>query len=432
MSAEVSSRYRPGRLLNEGKTKQIHEVEGDVSRVILVSKDDITAGDGAKHDVMAGKAAFANQTACNNFRLLKAAGIPVAFDEQSGPTSFVSPKCSMLPYEVVARREAHGSYLKRSPHLSKGQLFSKLLVEFFLKTKDRRWKEHSLIADDPLMIYDGEKIDLFDPAKPIYTQTPFLTLRPDEVFEHQGEQDLFPDMAKMASRIFLTLEKAWQLEGGRLVDFKVEFGLTPDGKLLLADVVDNDSWRVIRDGGYIDKQVYREGGALDEVTENYRRVADITGGFRLPEQQIIIWTGSTTDDTSPIEKAIAAISPVKVTKIVCSAHKEPVKAVGLLQKAVQETPDAVVIALIGRSNGAGPVLSANTHVPVITIPANAKEFPEDVWSSLRMPRNVPVLVALEPANAAQAALQMLAGRNPKVYADVKTDLESRAFNVMEL
>ena len=42
------------------------------------------------------------------------------------------------------------------------------------------------------------------------------------------------------------------------------------------------------------------------------------------------------------------------------------------------------------------------------IAALAKEFPDDVWSSLRMPSAVPVLTVLEPANAALAALQMLA------------------------
>ena len=75
----------------------------------------------------------------------------------------------MLPYEVVVRREAHGSYLKRNPHLAKGQLFPQLIVEFYLKTKDKNWKGKPLVADDPLMQYaDGaEQIKLFNPAKPL-------------------------------------------------------------------------------------------------------------------------------------------------------------------------------------------------------------------------------------------------------------------------
>src|SRR6266567_4259738 len=87
-------------------------------------------------------------------------------------------KCLMLPYEVVVRREAHGSYLKRNPHFSKGQLFPQLIVEFFLKTKDKNWKGKSLICDDPLLIYQKEasQIQLFNPAKPIHGQEPFLVL----------------------------------------------------------------------------------------------------------------------------------------------------------------------------------------------------------------------------------------------------------------
>jgi phosphoribosylaminoimidazole carboxylase/phosphoribosylaminoimidazole-succinocarboxamide synthase len=424
---------RAGELLDEGKTKRIHAVAGDPALVILTSKDDITAGDGAKHDVMSGKAALANRTATSVFGLLKACGLPVAFERSAGPVSFIAPRCAMLPYEVVVRREAHGSYLKRHPHLSKGQLFPRLLVEFYLKTKGRRWKEHALVADDPFMrIAADRSIELFDPAKPIPAQTPFLTLAPGEVFGRESEPLLLPDMAAIARRAFLILEKAWQLEGGRLVDFKVEFGLTDKGALLLADVIDNDSWRVLRDGAYVDKQVYREGGALDAVTENYRRVAETTAAFRLPRQGIVIWTGSDKDDTTPIEAAIKASPGLTVAKIVCSAHKEPVRAVALLAKAVQEIPDSVVIALIGRSNGAGPMLSANTTVPVITIPASAKEFPDDVWSSLRMPSVVPVLTVLEPANAALAALQILAARNPAIYADLRATLEQRMMNTVEI
>src|SRR5690349_15530988 len=114
------SKHSLGPLVNEGKTKKIHQIAGNPDLVTLVSKDDITAGDGAKHDVISGKSALANGTTCNVFRLLKACGIPVAFEEQDSATSFIAPKCHMLPYEVVTRREAHGSYLKRHPQYGKG------------------------------------------------------------------------------------------------------------------------------------------------------------------------------------------------------------------------------------------------------------------------------------------------------------------------
>jgi phosphoribosylaminoimidazole carboxylase / phosphoribosylaminoimidazole-succinocarboxamide synthase len=418
-----------GVILAEGKTKVIGQSPSNPNQVIVVSKDDITAGDGAKHDLLSGKAAMATLTTCNNFRLLKAAGIPVGFDEQLSAISFSAPKCEMLPYEVVIRREAHGSYLKRTPGLQKGHLFPRLLVEFYLKTNKRKWKSYDLACDDPFMSHDAQAgtISLFQPSKPIAGQEPFLVLPEKEVFAHEGESKFFAEMSQTARRTFLTLEKAWQLEGGRLVDCKVEFGLTPEGTLLLADVIDNDSWRVLEDGAYLDKQVYRDGGALDAVAANYARVAGITSHFRVPAQRIIIWSGSVNDDVSPVEKAIAKLSDglVETVKIARSVHKEPVRAIDELNHAVQEKPETVVVAYIGRSNGAGPTLSASTTVPVITVPANFKDFPEDVWSSLRTPSNVPVTTVIEPSNAALAALEILALRNPALYMRLRETLEDR-------
>ena len=92
----------------------------------------------------------------------------------------------------------------------------------------------------------------------------------------------------------------------------------------------------------------------------------------------------------------------------------------------------MVIAFIGRSNGAGPTLSAMSTIPVITVPASAKDFPEDVWSSLRAPSKVPVMTVLEPSNAVLAALQILSARNPRLYAHRRSEIEDRAVNTITL
>src|SRR3979409_1540137 len=154
----------------------------------------------------------------------------------------------MLPYEVVIRREAHGSYLKRNPHFAKGQLFPRLIVEFFLKTKDKNWKGKPLVADDPLMNYaeGGSDIRLFNPAKPMHGQEPFLVLPTSEVFSRPDGWNIFPEMERIARQAFLALEKSWQLAGGTLVDLKVEFGFDTKGRLLLAAVVDNVCGRLVR------------------------------------------------------------------------------------------------------------------------------------------------------------------------------------------
>jgi len=285
------------KLLAEGKTKRIFETANNPHHVYVVSKSDITAGDGAKHDVIEGKAELANNTACNVFRLLKANNIPSAFIAQIDPSldsAFLAESCAMLPYEVVVRREAHGSYLKRKPDIEKGFVFPDLLVEFFLKTSGKKWLErgystaHELVCDDPLMDFnDDGSIGLYDPSKPFGVWAiPFLLLHQSQVFFFNREKEFFAEMSQIARKTFCVLEEAWKKQGGKLVDFKVEFGISAvSGNLVLSDVIDNDSWRVIEDGVHLDKQVYRDGSSLSEVTEKYRRVAEITSRFLNPAGQ---------------------------------------------------------------------------------------------------------------------------------------------------
>jgi len=433
VNVQMTTKHSLGALVTEGKTKKVYKIKGSADLVAVISKDDITAGDGAKHDIIPDKGRLANATTSNVFRLLKACGLPVGFVEQDSETSFVAPGCEMLPYEVVTRREAHGSYLKRNPHFVKGQLFPKLIVEFYLKTKDKNWKGKPLVADDPFMQFaeNDKQIKLFNPAKPVQGQEPFLVLPVSEVFGRDDEWKFFAEMRRIARQTFLVLEKAWQLEGGALVDLKVEFGFDSKGKLLLADVIDNDSWRVLESGSYIDKQVYRDGGALDDVAAKYRRVADITGHFQVPRQRIILWRGSEKDNPEAFVNALGDLGNI-MEVVTCSIHKEPVRGAATLYRLLQEVPDTVVIAFIGRSNGAGPVLSALSATPVITVPASVKDFPEDVWSSLRAPSSTPVMTVLEPSNAVLAALQILSARNPRIYAYVRGEIENRTVNTISL
>lgn len=420
-----------GKKITEGKTKIIWESLDDATRVILEAKDDITAFNKAKHDQLTGKKEYATRTTCNVFRLLKEAGVPVAFDKQLDTTRFQAPKCDMVLYEVVARREAHGSFLKRHPELKKETLFPQLKIEFFLKTTDKNWKGTVLPEDDPFVTFNNNKADLYIPSKPFYTQEPFLQLNE---YPLKDAADQFKVMETLTKQTFLVLEKAWQMTGKKLVDFKLEFGFDMQGNLLVADVIDNDSWRVLQAGHYLDKQAYRDGASLDEVTKKYQLVADLTDTFHIPEQQIILWRGSDKDDFSEFHAELEnyAHPKLKVTEITCSIHKEPVAGILALNKAVQATPNSVVVAFIGRSNGAGPTLSANTHVPVITVPGSWKKLSEDVWSSLNTPSKTPVLTALYPNNAILSALEILALNNPYLYMKIRSEQEQRFMNVVTL
>lgn len=282
-----------GTLLAEGKTKRIWSIDGEPDMVLLEAKDDITAGDGAKHDVITNKAEWATITTCNVFGLLKALKkpLPVAFVEQRNERIFKAKRCTMLPFEVVIRRAAYGSYLKRHPEVEKGKEFYDLKYEFFLKTTDHRFKHHAFTVDDPMLIYNkgrGGWAYIYDPTKSFTDSEAFLTsvamsdvvdgsLTINEVGDDMSM--LFFLMKEYASQAFIIIEEAWKKLGGTLVDYKVEFGVDSEGNLLLADVIDNDSWRLFLDGAHADKQRYRDGASLEDVGAHYARVAGLTTRF---------------------------------------------------------------------------------------------------------------------------------------------------------
>lgn len=429
-----------GEVIAEGKTKIIRINPADKNSVVVLSKDDITAGDGAKHDIIPDKAKLATKTTCNVFGLLKAAGVPVAYNGQLNEVSFLSPKVTMIPLEVIIRREAHGSYCVRNPHVTKGTIFPRLVFELFLKTKDKIWGDIKLPCDDPLALRDADDgFELYDVKKPFIGQKSFAKVGLDEIFKSiLNSQALLPEIEDIARKTFLILERQWAILGRRLVDFKIEFGIDDKGNLSVADVIDNDSWRLVKDGAYEDKQVYRDGGALSEVAANYRRIAELTDRFAIPVQRVVIWRGSEKDKVEPVHAALddfaknISVSPpntlrpgVNLSVVTCSMHKESARGLHVLRELMQACHDCVIIAYVGRSNGAGPTLQAHTTMQVINCSPSVKEFPDDIWSSLRMPSEVPCVTVMDPGNAAHAALNQLARNNPALYAALQSRVEAR-------
>ena len=82
-----------------------------------------------------------------------------------------------------------------------------------------------------------------------------------------------------------------------------------------------------------------------------------------------------------------------MTVVTCSIHKQPVAGAAIFHRIVQRVRHGGDRPPPGRSNGAGPTLSAMSTVPVITVPASIKEFPDDLWSSLRAPTNTVMTVS---------------------------------------
>lgn len=442
---------KQGKLLTEGKTKRIFEVEGVPSVVIIENKDDITAFDNPEFTKKFGtKAMHATTTTCRVFELLQEAGIPVAYYEQISPVRFTAPACKMIPLETVARRYAVGSYIKRRPdcEATPPMRFHRLVTEYFLKTTggelvvDRehlvdgklvRERNHLVGGLDPKAGEEDPLIDNFfgmesiwklkHPKKPSWVPTANLKrhLGPPQWAavchpEHRQEID------KLLRSVFLVLEGAFTHQFSlRFIDLKIEFGVNKQGELLVADVIDNDSWRLRdKDWNELSKEFFRQGGALDQVEDKYAQVAGLVSQFRVPKQIIVFWTGSAKDQLGEAAGKILRESPylnVEFTQITASGHKSPAVMIRKLEETMRAFPDGgVIIAEVGMSNGLAPTLAARTSWPVIAVPASFDKFPEDVWSSLRVPSSVPLATVLSEANAIDLALNILAQSNPLAYA----------------
>lgn len=224
-------------LLYEGKAKRIFSTgETDVLRVEY--KDEVTAGNGAKKDVIEGKGRLNNQITSRIFNFIKSRGVESHFIEQTSETEQLVKSVDIIPLEVVVRNIAAGSITKRLG-FEKGHEFEAPLVEFFYKNDD---------LNDPLITDDHIKL---------------LHLANDEDIATLKES------AKEINTILVELMDKMEL---RLVDFKIEFGRTTDGQIILADEISPDTCRIWdkHSDTNFDKDVYREDtGSIIETYQTF-------------------------------------------------------------------------------------------------------------------------------------------------------------------
>jgi phosphoribosylaminoimidazole-succinocarboxamide synthase len=278
-----------GPLVAEGKTKRIYELPNEKGRVVVEYKNDITAfDDPMRTRQFETKAKYSNTINARVFEMLNRAGIPTAFVRQKSETEFVAEQCVMVPLEVVARRYAVGSYLSRHPEFkAEGSVphrFATTVVELFLKTT-----KGSLKDLDGNMLVEG-----LDPASG--EEDPYIPNPLGDVWEltHPKKRSLDPEaplgkqvestlvlrgasieeLTELTQKAFTVLEAFFEKEGFHFIDFKIEFGITPDGRLVIADVIDNDSWR-LRDQNWNDvsKQSFRDGEDMATIEDKYQIVA---------------------------------------------------------------------------------------------------------------------------------------------------------------
>ena len=289
-SPHTQERMNRGALIAEGKTKKIYAVEGSPDLAVIEYKNDITAFDNPEFTKQFNtKAEHSNTTNAGVFELLKNAGVPVAFKKKLSATEFLSESCTMIPLEVVARRYAVGSYLKRVPELEKPNgetphVFDEVAVEFFLKTTKGSLKDAqgNILVDnlDPLAGEEDPFIpnpfdttwNLAHSKKPAHEASLGKTITATAVATPEQMQQ----MQHLTAQAFAVLEQFFAQHDFKFIDFKIEFGITTDGRLVIADVIDNDSWR-LRDSNWNDvsKQSFRDGEELSKIEDKYALVAKL-------------------------------------------------------------------------------------------------------------------------------------------------------------
>ncbi|MEK4520750.1 phosphoribosylaminoimidazolesuccinocarboxamide synthase [Psychrobacillus sp. FSL W7-1457] len=233
-----------GDLLYEGKAKRLYATENE--EVLYVTyKDSATAFNGEKKAEINGKGILNNKITTILFEQLKKYGIESHFIEQLSENDQLVKKVEIIPLEVVVRNIAAGSLSKRLG-LEEGTLLKHPIVEFYLKDDE---------LGDPLLT--NAHLDLLEIAS-------------------SEEIDTLQTMALKVNQVLLPI---FSDIGVTLVDFKLEFGKTADGSILLADEISPDTCRLWdkETNQKLDKDVFRRN--LGSLTEVYEIILSRLGGL---------------------------------------------------------------------------------------------------------------------------------------------------------
>lgn len=223
--------------LYEGKAKKVFETD-EKDFLIVSYKDDATAFNGLKKGTVLGKGIINNKMSNMLMEKLEKYGVPTHFVRELSDRETVVKRAKIVPLEVIVRNISAGSFSKRYG-IEEGKILKFPTVEFSYKNDE---------LGDPL-INDDQAV-----AIEIATKKDIETIR------------------NYALKVNEFLKEFWKKCGVTLVDFKLEFGKTSDGKIILADEISPDTSRLwdIKTGEKLDKDRFRRD--LGNVAEAYKEV----------------------------------------------------------------------------------------------------------------------------------------------------------------
>ena len=195
--------------LYEGKAKKVFATD-DANLVIVDYKDDATAFNGEKKGTITGKGVINNVMSNHMFQLLEQQGVPTHFVEQLSERETLVKKVSIVPLEVIIRNISAGSFAKRFG------------------------VEEGIVFDEPTIEFSYKNDELGDPLMNAYHAIALKLATAEEI----------ETIKAMAFKVNEVMKQYFDTLNVILVDFKLEFGKTADGKIVLADEISPDTCRL--------------------------------------------------------------------------------------------------------------------------------------------------------------------------------------------
>lgn len=255
-----------GMFLAEWKTKIIRFAPWSEDAVIIESKDDITAWDWKRMETEQDKGKISNTTSSLLFEYLEKQWVPTHFIRKISDTEMLAQKCDMINVECVFRHRAMGSYVKRNAgKIKEWDVFETPVIEMFYKNDvfDNEWTCYTdpmIKTDENWVVLNDGKLVLLSPKTWEEINVAYATLPSFDWWKTKGKKlseeefkknsqeisDNYETLRNQTVKVWNELKALYATLNLELDDWKVEFGKTKNGKIVLADMIDWDSTRTTK------------------------------------------------------------------------------------------------------------------------------------------------------------------------------------------